>query len=111
MRERASSLQKTLADRAAKEEQDIRAILSELQSHILQEIRQGSAPRQLALEGFSTEEQDQLKRNLAFLEERASKIDEEIELEIARIQQRFANPQPRLFPVTVTYLVPERLAH
>jgi hypothetical protein len=62
------------------------------------------------MEGFSSEEQQQFERDTDFLEERARQIDNEIEQEVARIQQRYADPQPRLFPVTVTYLVPERLA-
>ncbi len=109
MRERSSTLQKTLADRAAREQQDIRAVLTELQTHILQEVRQATNPQQLTMEGFSSEEQQQFERDIAFLEERARQIDHEIEQEVARIQQRYADPQPRLFPVTVTYLIPERL--
>ena len=109
MRARSASLQKTLADRAAKEQQDIRAILYELQTQIQQQIKRAETPQQLTLEGFSSEEQQQFARDLQFLELRARQIDEEIEQEVARIAQRFAGPQPRLFPVTVTYLVPERL--
>jgi hypothetical protein len=37
-------------------------------------------------------------------------IPNEIAQETATIRARFANPQPRLFPVAVTYLVPEKLA-
>ncbi len=36
-------------------------------------------------------------------------IPEEIEQETAAIRARFADPQPRMFPVAVTYLVPEKL--
>ncbi|HEY4035899.1 MAG TPA: hypothetical protein VGL94_18230, partial [Ktedonobacteraceae bacterium] len=65
---------------------------------------------QLQLGGFSQDERQQYERNLSALEERAHQIDEEITQEVKRIQERFADPQPRLFPVAVTYLVPERLA-
>ncbi len=110
MRERTGSLQKTLADRAAKEQRDITAILHELQESIFKEIRQPEGIVQLPLAGFSTEERQQVERNISALEGRARQIDTEIEQETRRIEQRFANPQPRLFPVAVTYLVPEHMA-
>jgi hypothetical protein len=47
---------------------------------------------------------------MSALTERAEQIDAEIEQERANIRRRFADPQPRLFPVAVTYLVPERMA-
>ena len=108
--DRTKSLQRVLADRAAREERDIRLILTELRESILKEIRPSEGVIQLALDGFSSEERQQFERNRSALEHRAAEIETEIELEVARIQQRFANPQPRLFPVAVTYLVPERLS-
>ncbi len=110
MRDRASSLQRTLAERGSKEQRDIRAILSELQRGILQELQAASGPEQLVLEGFSAHERQQFERDVAALEARARQIDSEIAEETSRIERRFANPQPRLFPVTVTYLVPQSLA-
>jgi superfamily II DNA/RNA helicase len=109
MRERSASLQKTLAARAEKEQRDIRGILIELQQSIRNELQQPEVV-QLQLGGFSQDERQQYERNLSALEERAHQIDEEITQEVKRIQERFADPQPRLFPVAVTYLVPERLA-
>lgn len=109
MRERSTSLQNTLAIRARKEQDDIRTILSELKENILRELHQ-PAVVQLELSGFSQEERQQYERDFSALAERASQIDGEIEQEMARIQQRFVDPQPRLFPVAVTYLVPENLA-
>jgi hypothetical protein len=44
------------------------------------------------------------------LQARADAIPAEIEQETAAIRERFAEPQPRLFPVAVTFLVPERFA-
>jgi hypothetical protein len=41
---------------------------------------------------------------------RLKEIPAEIERETAAIQARYANPQARLFPVAVTFLVPEKLA-
>jgi hypothetical protein len=37
-------------------------------------------------------------------------IPSEIERETAAIKARYADPQPRMFPVAVTFLVPERCA-
>ena len=110
MRDRSTSLQRTLAERAHKEQRDIRAILTELQNAILQELQQASGPVQLGLEGFSQDERQQFERDISALQARARQIDGEIAEETARIQRRFSDPQPRLFPVTVTYLVPQSLA-
>ena len=110
MRERATSLQKTLAIRAEKEQRDIRSILIELQESIRRELER-PAVVQLQFAGFSQDERQQYERDLDALEERASQIDDEIRQEVERIQKRFADPQPRLFPVAITYLVPERIAH
>jgi len=110
MRERTGGLQKLLAERAEKEMNDITTILTELRTSILAELRQPEVV-QLQLAGFSTEEHQQFERNMSALAERAEQIDAEIEQERAAIQRRFADPQPRLFPVAVTYLVPEHLAH
>jgi hypothetical protein len=108
-RERTNGLQKFLAERAEKEMNDITTILTELRSTILAELRQPEVV-QLQLAGFSTAEQEQFERNMTALAERAEQIDAEIEQERANIRRRFADPQPRLFPVAVTYLVPERMA-
>jgi hypothetical protein len=110
MRDRTTSLQRQLTERSEKEQRDIRAILTELKESIGHQLRESSGPIQMSLIGFSSEERQQFERDLSALEQRMQQIDEEIIQEVARIQQRFADPQPRLFPVTVTYLVPERLA-
>jgi superfamily II DNA or RNA helicase len=110
MRERTGGLQKLLAERAEKAMSDITAILNELRANILAELQQPSVV-QLELSGFSTAEHEQFERNMAALATRVEQIDAEIAKEREAIRKRFANPQPRLFPVAVTYLVPERLAH
>jgi len=105
MQERADSQQKFLAERAEQERRAITAILNELRESILAELRQPDV-EQLPL--FSTTEREQFERDLSALEERAAHIDDEIVRERAAIQRRYADPQPRLFPVAVTYLVPKR---
>jgi len=106
--ERSKSLQKRLNDRSQKEQEDIKAILTELKNTIEAELKEPEF-RQLTF-GFSEAEQQQVNRDIAALEERAQQIDDEIKQEQERIQQRFADPQARIFPVAVTYLVPAHMA-
>ena len=94
---------------AQKEINDITTILSELRTNILAELRQPEI-EQLQLAGFSTTEREQFERNMSALAARVEQIDTEIEQEHAAIRKRYANPQPRLFPVAVTYLIPEHMA-
>jgi nucleoid DNA-binding protein len=103
-RERTDSLRKKLEDRAQKEEEDIRAILEELAATIQQELKQ---PELVQLPLFSDAEKDQYSRNQRALQARLRSIPEEIERETEAIRQRYAAPQPRLFPVAITFLIPE----
>ena len=47
---------------------------------------------------------------MAFLRDRVKQIPGENELETAAIRARFADPQARMFPVAVTFMVPHRMA-
>lgn len=107
VRDRTTTLQRELAERAKKEEGDVRAILIELQRTIEAELGE---PEYVQLELFSDPERKQFERNVDSLRAKVKQIPEEIERETAAIRARFADPQPRLFPVAVTYLVPEKLA-
>lgn len=106
--DRAESLGKFLAERAAKEQADIRAVLTELLDTIRAELKQ---PAVQQLELFNSEERDQFERNKGALERRADEIPLEIARETDAIAHRYAAPQPRVFPVALTYLFPERLAY
>jgi len=107
MQDRVASLSNLLADRAEKEVDDITAVLTELKRAIREELVE---PEYVQLELFSPPEREQYRRNVAALEARLAQIPGEIEQETALIRARYADPQPRLFPVAVTFLVPERLA-
>ncbi len=100
-------LRKTLAERERKELRDVATILEELRKNILAELHQ---PEVVQLALFTAPEREQLERNRHFLEQRVAQIPDEISREQEAIRARFAAPQARLFPVAVTYLVPERLA-
>jgi hypothetical protein len=109
MKDRAESLQKLLADRAQKETQDITAILTELQKAIQEQLNDPFYQQEY-LPGMAPVEQEQFERNVDALRRRIQQIPKEIERESTAIQGRFADPQPRMFPVAVTFLVPEKLA-
>ncbi|MGH7331905.1 MAG: DISARM system SNF2-like helicase DrmD, partial [Candidatus Rokuibacteriota bacterium] len=107
MRERTASLERALAERAEQEMGSITTILTELRQSILAQL---DAPLVQQLDLFSSSERDQLQRDLESLRARAERIPAEIAEETAAIRARFASPTPRLFPVSVTFLVPARHA-
>jgi superfamily II DNA or RNA helicase len=109
MRSRTDSLRKALTERAAKETTDIRTILTELHKAIQTQFTK-LTDSALFLPGLAPLEQQQFERNIEALRARMQAIPAEIERETAAIQARFADPQSRLFPVAVTFLVPEKLA-
>ena len=106
MEDRAGGLQRELAERADKEVEDTTAILTELRKAIQAELDE---PEYQQLSLFSDPERQQFERNRDALKARVRSIPEEIERETAAIRERFAAPRPRLFPVAVTYLVPQSL--
>jgi hypothetical protein len=108
MKDRTSGLDKSLTEREQKEIGDITAILTELRNTIREKLDDPEL-QQLTFEGWADPEREQLKLNMDALRRRVQQIPAEIERETAAIRKRFANPQPRMFPVAVTFLVPERL--
>lgn len=105
--DRTDGLKKILADRAEREAKDIETILNELKALIQNEL---DDPEYKQMELFSTPEREQFERNVDWLRRRVQEIPGEIEKEKEAVQARFADPQPRMFPVSVTFLVPEKLA-
>ena len=107
MGDRSRGLEKRLLERADKEAKDIESILLELKRAIETEL--GDSEYQ-QLELFSDPEREQFERNKDFLRDRVKQIPGEIERETAAIRARFADPQTRMFPVAVSFLVPHRFA-
>lgn len=106
-RDRGEGVQRDLA---AREQQELNAsatVLNELKTSIENALKR---PEVEQLELFNESERDQFDRNMDALQARLSSIPAEIEREAYAIHARYANQQTRLFPVAVTYLVPERLA-
>jgi hypothetical protein len=86
---------------------DLRAIFEELERSIRAELK---APEVTQLELFSNTEREKFERNRSSLEKRLQQLPVELEQEIAAIRGRYADPTPRLFPVAVTYLIPQSYA-
>ena len=107
LKDRVSGLEKRLAERADKEAGDIAAVLTELKRAIESEL---DDPEYIQPLLFSDPEREQFERNKDALRLRVQEIPSEIERETAAIRARFADPQARMFPVAVTFLVPEKLA-
>jgi hypothetical protein len=109
MKDRKDGLAKFLAEREAKEIEDIRSILTELKRTIEAELSD-SGLQQMTFQGWTDPEREQLERNMSALRAKAVEIPKEIERETQAIKARFAGPQPRMFPVAVTFLVPAMLS-
>ncbi len=104
--DRTAGLQKKLGERANKEADDIRAVLTELKRAIEGELDE---PEVVQLELFADPEREQFERNKLSLQGRVKEIPAEIERETGAIRARYENPTPRMFPVAVTFLVPNKL--
>ncbi len=109
MKDRTKGLQNKLSERADKEAGDIEAILTELKRAIEAELNDPEY-MQLELPGMADPEKEQFEFNKAALRDRVRAIPEEIERETTAIRARYEDPQSRMFPVAVTFLVPERMA-
>lgn len=110
MRDRTDGLRKALTERANKEVADITAILTELRKTIEEKLDDPELNQPVLFPEFSDLERQQYERNVEALRARVRAIPEEIEKETAAIRDRFTDPEPRMFPVAVTYLVPEKMA-
>jgi superfamily II DNA/RNA helicase len=106
MKDRLETIEKQLAARRDKEEADIVTILTELANAIRAELKPVD---QLTLPGFSPAENEQYARDMDALRRRLERIPDEIERERQATRTRYADYQPRLFPVAVVFLVPERM--
>lgn len=100
-RERTASLVRLVGEQRDQEVAKTTAVLEELQTQILTALNE---QRQLSFD--DEDEQNQLERNRDFLRARAEEIPAEIEREARVLRRRFADPEPRVFPVAVEFLVP-----
>jgi superfamily II DNA/RNA helicase len=107
MNDRVNGMLSLLERKKEKEKDDIRAILTELATSIRQQLAEADQPQQLAL--FSEDENEAYQRDKAFLQHRLDQIPDELEAEIAAIERHYLDPQPRMFPVALVFLVPEKM--
>jgi len=107
MKQMVDGLQKKLAERAEKEAKDIESILTELKRSIEAKLKD---PAYIQPTLFDDPEQERFDRDKDAMRVRVREIPEEIKRETAAIRARFANPQTRMFPVAVTFLIPEKMA-
>lgn len=103
-KDRMDGIQKLLTERSEFEAKSIESVLNELAGSIRHELDE---PEVFQLELFTSEEKEQLNRNRDALRRRLAAIPVEIEQEKAVIQKRFSDPQIRMFPVAVTFLIPK----
>lgn len=106
-KDRLEGVRKLLAERAEFEARSMEAILTELANAIKKELAE---PEVVQLELWTSEEREQLNRNMDALQRRLAAIPAEIEQEKKVIQKRFATPQARTFPVAVAVIVPDKFA-
>ncbi|MBK8129603.1 MAG: DEAD/DEAH box helicase family protein [bacterium] len=105
--DRTAGLQKFLEERRDLDIKNITAVMEELAQTIRDELK---APEHEQIELWTDPEREQLERNRNSLAERLKAIPAELAQEVKAITERYANPTSRLFPVAVTFYVPEKLA-
>ena len=105
-KQRVNGLINELKESEEKECSDITSILKELTRAIENELNDNQ-PKQLGF--WKDEEREQLRRDEEALRYRLRQIPGELENELNRIHTHYANPQHRMYPVSVIFLVPEKM--
>jgi len=110
---RTSSLERTLMERAEREEKILRSVLDDLAASIRTELareERGEAEQLRLFEMPSDAERTQLRRDLDTMRERLNELPGEAERDSQRLRSRYAAPRPFVFPAALEFLVPARLA-
>lgn len=107
MRERTGNLASFLEKRCEREVDDMRAVLDDLARRIASELAEKPVEQ---LQLWTPVEKEQLERNRKALEVRLAEIPGESEREAETIRARYVDPEPRLFPVCVSWVFPQRMA-
>ncbi|WP_051814657.1 DISARM system SNF2-like helicase DrmD [Streptomyces iakyrus] len=106
---RFRSLEKLLATRCEEEVEGMRKVLAELERSIRDRLDDQSYWKQGSLFDID-DERNQLNADHEALTERLKGIPALVESETEALRRRWADPTPRWFPVSVTFLVPSALA-
>jgi superfamily II DNA or RNA helicase len=105
MATRSRALADDLAERADKEAADLAKVLGDL----LTSLRAALEENPVQFDLFDNSEHKQLSANRQAMTLRAEALPHEIQRDTAALRERYRDPTPRLFPVALTYLIPERL--
>ena len=108
-RDRLESLSSTIERRKQSEIRDIINILNDLDANIRKELEEPEE-QQMTFQFYTDMEKDQLRKDRNALRARLERIPQERIQETATIENHYANPQPRTFPVAVVFLVPQTKA-
>jgi hypothetical protein len=108
MTERTKNLQGKLDERSEREVANITAVIQELERSI-RETLDAKDDKQMQFD-WTVEEKSQRERDIGSLNNRLKELPGELAREIEHLRDRYRDPQPRLFPVAVTFLVPRRSA-
>lgn len=108
-RDRLESLSSTIERRKQSEIRDIINILNDLDANIRKELEEPEE-QQMTFQFYTDMEKDQLRKDRNALRARLERIPQERIQETATIENHYANPQPRTFPVAVIFLVPQTKA-
>lgn len=106
MTERTKNLQSKLDERSDREVANVTAVMQELERSI-RETLEAKDDKQMQFD-WTVEEKQQRERDIGSLRNRLAEIPTELEREVEHLRSRYKDPQPRLFPVAVTFLVPTR---
>lgn len=104
MQERTKNLQARLDERSAREVGNISAVFQQLERSI-RETLESKDDSQLQFD-WTAEERSQRERDIGSLRARLAELPAELAREVHHLQSRYRDPQPRLFPLAVTFLVP-----
>ncbi|MEU1785904.1 DISARM system SNF2-like helicase DrmD [Streptomyces sparsogenes] len=106
---RFRSLESLLAKRCEEEVDGVRKVLTELERSIRDRLDDRDHWEQGSLFTID-DERNQLRADREALRQRLREIPALVESETAALRRRWADPTPRWFPVSVTFLVPSALA-
>ena len=104
--ERTRNLQGKLDERSEREVANVTAVMQELERSI-RETLDAKDDSQMQFD-WTVEEKSQRERDIGSLNHRLKELPAELAREIEHLRARYQDPQPRLFPVAVTFLVPPR---
>lgn len=110
-RERRASLERTLNERADRDERSARAAAEELVRSIeaeLARVESGQAEQLSMFDVSDSEQTEQVRRDIEALRRRLQEIPTEVDRESKRLRERYDDPQLAVFPAAVLFLVPSR---